>query len=83
MNWIKQGRLHLKETRWGYWYHLYHSFYQSGRLIVISIKSILHGIFPWIFTASATLGIYRIYKEIRSMHQVNRMFLEEDNIKKS
>ena len=75
---FKKSRRHLEETGWSYWYHLYHSFYQSGRLILISIKSIIHGFFPWLFPASGPVGIYKIYKEIRAMHHVKRIFSDED-----
>lgn len=75
---IKQSRKHLEETGWGYWQHLAHSVKQSSRLVVIAVKSIIHGIFPWWFPAAGPIGIYRIYHEIKRMHHVQKMFKQHD-----
>lgn len=79
MNYIKIARQHLKETGWSYRYHLWHSLIQSGRLIVIAIKSAVHGFMPWLYPASGPVGIYRIYKEIRHLHHVQKIFNQDDN----
>lgn len=77
--WIKQSKQHLEETGWGYWYHLYHSLYQSGRLVIIALKSVIHGIFPWVYASAGPLGIYKIYKEIKKHQHVQKMFHRSDN----
>ena len=75
---IKQTREHLNETGWGYWQHLLHSIKQSKRLMVIAVKSIVHGIFPWWFASSGPVGIYQIYQEIRRLHHVQKLFQKYD-----
>ena len=61
-----------------YGQHLTHSLKQSGRLIVIAVKSVIHGILPWFFVSAGPLGVYRIYKEIRQLHHVQRIFKSHD-----
>jgi hypothetical protein len=68
---------HLIESNMTYWQHLAHSLKQSGRLFAIAIKSIVHGILPWFFVNSGPIGVYRIYKEIRKLHHVQRIFKNE------
>ena len=75
---MKSAREHLKESGMGYGEHLAHSIKQSNRLIVIAIKSYIHGFLPWFFASDGPLGIYRIYKEIKRMHHVQRMFKNDD-----
>lgn len=71
MNKVQQ---HLTESSMSYTEHLAHSIKQSSRLIVIAIKSLIHGIFPWMYINSGPLGVYKIYKEIKRMHHVQRLF---------
>ena len=75
MNSVKE---HLKESGMGYGQHLGHSIKQSNRLIVIAVKSYVHGFLPWFFAASGPLGIYKMYKEIRRMHHIENMFDKQD-----
>jgi hypothetical protein len=75
---MKQVKEHLEESQMGYWEHLGHSIKQSNRLIVIAIKSYIHGLLPWFFAASGPLGVYRLYKEIKRMHHVQRLFKNDD-----
>jgi hypothetical protein len=73
---------HLGEVEMGYWQHLVHSIKQSNRLIVIAIKSYIHGFLPWFFAGAGPVGIYKIYKEIKRMHHVLRIFKEHDQSEK-
>ena len=75
---MKQVKEHLEESGMSYWQHLAHSIKQSNRLIAIAIKSYIHGLLPWFFAASGPIGIYRIYKEIKRMHHVQRLFKNDD-----
>lgn len=81
MQLFKKTKEHLKETKWSYWQHLMHSIKQSNRLISLAVKSYLHGIMPWLFPNAGPIGIYRIYKEIKRMHHVQKMFAREDEQK--
>lgn len=74
----KQVKQHLDESRMSYWQHLTHSIKQSNRLLVIAFKSYVHGLLPWIWNSEGPLGIYRIYKEIKRMHHVQKMFKNDD-----
>ena len=76
---MKSAQEHLIESRMNYWVHLKHSIKQSNRLIVIAIKSYVHGLLPWFFANDGPLGIYRIYKEIKRMHHVQKLFKNDDN----
>jgi hypothetical protein len=69
---------HLDEVEQTYWQHLVHSFKQSNALIIIALKSYVHGVFPMFFAGDGPIGIYKIYKEIRRMHHVLRLFKEYD-----
>jgi hypothetical protein len=69
---------HLKESNMTYWYHLGHSIKQSNRLIVIAVKSYIHGVCPWLYANSGPIGIYRIYKEIKRLHHTQKLFRNDD-----
>lgn len=77
---FKRVREHLEESGMSYVRHLAHSVKQSNRLIVIALKSYAHGLFPWLFANSGPLGVYRIYKEIKRLHHVQRMFKKDDDV---
>ena len=64
---------HLIEADMGYWPHLTHAFHQSNRLIVVAIKSYIHGIFPMWFKADGPKAIIRIYHEIRRIRHIDRI----------
>jgi len=70
---------HLEESDMSYGQHLTHSLKQSGRLIVIAVKSVIHGILPWFFASAGPLGVYKVYKEIRKLHHVQRIFQKHDS----
>lgn len=74
---MNQVKKHLEESSMSYWAHLRHSVKQSNRLIVIAVKSYVHGVLPWFWASDGPLGVYRIYKEIRRMHHVQRLFRDD------
>lgn len=75
---MKKTTQHLIESEMTYIAHLKHSVTQSNRLIVIALKSYLHGVFPFAFASAGPLGIYRIYKEIKRHHHIQRIFKNDD-----
>jgi hypothetical protein len=75
---MKRFKDHLQESDMTYGQHLGHSVKQSTRLIVIAVKSLIHGVLPWFFASDGPVGIYRIYKEIRQLHHVQRIFKNHD-----
>lgn len=68
---------HLTESQMSYTTHFVHSAKQSLRLVVIAIKSLIHGVFPWFYANSGPVGIYKIYKEIRHLHHVQKLLKNE------
>jgi len=75
---MKSAKEHFKESGMGYWAHLLHSVRQSNKLIILAVKSYIHGILPWFFATDGPVGVYRIYKEIRQLHHVQRIFKSHD-----
>lgn len=75
---MSKTRKHLEESSMNYWVHLCHSIKQSNRLIVIAVKSYIHGVLPWLYASDGPLGIYRIYKEIKRLHHTQKMFKNDD-----
>lgn len=75
---MTQVQKHLQESGMSYGQHLRHSITQSNKLIIIALKSYVHGVLPWFWASAGPLGIYRIYKEIRRMHHVQRLFSNDD-----
>lgn len=75
---MKEVRQHLVESEMSYWQHLMHSVRQSNRLMAIAFKSYVHGVLPWFWASDGPLGVYRIYKEIRRMHHVQRLFKDDE-----
>ena len=74
---IHQIRMHLKETKWNYWQHLGHSIKQSKILMVLALKSVVHGVLPWIWINSGPLGVANIYREIRRLHHVQKILKKQ------
>ena len=75
---LKHIQEHLTESEKSYREHLAHSIKQSNRLIIIAIKSYIHGIFPWMYPSAGPLGVYQIYKEVKHMHHIQKMYEKED-----
>jgi hypothetical protein len=75
---FEESKEHLKETEWSYWYHLRHSFKQSNRLLIIALKSYLHGLFPWMYKSDGPVAIYKMYREISKIHHIQKMFKKLD-----
>lgn len=71
---FKESVNHLIDTDWTYLQHLKHSIKQSNRLILLALKSYIHGIFPCLFISDGPKGIYLIYKEIKKIHHVQKIF---------
>ena len=73
-NIIKESIYHLKtETGWSYRYHLWHSVINSSRLIKIAFKSIMHGLFPFMWKADAPIGVIKMYHEIMKIEHIRKM----------
>lgn len=69
---------HLTESRMTYLQHLAHSFKQSAKLVIIAIKSLIHGLFPSVYVNSGPLGVYQIYKEIKQFEHVRKAIDQND-----
>ena len=65
---------HLTDTNWSYLQHLRHSIRQSNRLVILALKSYIHGIFPCFFISDGPKGIYAIYKEIKKIRHIQKIF---------
>jgi len=70
---MKSAQEHLQQSEMGYWTHLVHSFRQSNRLIVIAVKSYVHGVFPWFYASEGPVGVFKIYKEIRQQRHIRKI----------
>ena len=74
MKWFSKAKHHLKvETGWGYWYHLWHSIQNSWSLLVIAFKSVVHGLFPWVWKADAPKGVIKMYHQIMRIEHIQKM----------
>jgi hypothetical protein len=71
---MKKITQHLAESGMSYTEHLLHSIKQSNQLIVIAIKSYIHGIFPGVFVNAGPLGVYKIYQEVKRLHHLQQLF---------
>jgi len=67
------AKQHLQDSNMGYWAHLAHSFRQSNRLVVIAVKSYIHGVFPWFFASEGPVGVFKIYREIRQQRHIRKI----------
>ena len=70
---MKAAHEHLQQSGLGYWTHLVHSFRQSNRLIVIAVKSYVHGVFPWFYASEGPVGVFKIYREIRQQRHIRKI----------
>jgi len=71
--WVVRSRAHLEEADMGYWPHLTHAFHQSNRLVVVAVKSYIHGLFPLWYKSDGPKTIIRIYHEIRRIRHLDSM----------
>lgn len=67
------SRAHLSEAEMGYWSHLTHAFHQSNRLILVALKSYIHGVFPLWFKSDGPKTIIRMYHEIRRIRHIDAL----------
>lgn len=70
---FKKIKEHLEETEWSYIQHLMHSVKQSNRLIVVAIKSYIHGLFPFWFRADGPITIFKMYHEIKKIRHIKQL----------
>lgn len=55
---------HLTENKIGYFDHMKRAFSISARMFICGTKTIVHGIFPYFWTTSATDTVHSLYKEL-------------------
>ena len=75
---IGKWKKHLRDCEWSYWEHLAHGLHQCARLSVLTFKGIIHSFVPGIWPAEAPVGIYRMYKDMRKLKHVQRIYQLED-----
>ena len=74
LRWFKESKHHLQvETGWGYFYHLWHSIKNSWSLIIITFKSVVHGLFPFMWKADAPKGVIKMYHQIMRIQHIKDM----------
>ena len=74
---IKQSKNHLKDSNMGYFYHLWHSFYQGSRLIAVGLKSYVHGIFPFVYKYDGPKFVIKLFKELRNVAHMKKLIKTE------
>ena len=79
---MKKAKEHLDETGWTYWQHLHHSIVTGNRLISVALKGYVHGLIPGIWPGKGPIGIYRIYKDMKKLRHVQRLYKAEDDASK-
>lgn len=55
---------HLSENKETYWEHFKFAFKYGAKLLVASLTSFIHGIFPFLFVAHSANTVKKIYKVI-------------------
>jgi hypothetical protein len=75
---MEKGKAHLEETGWSYWKHLHHSIVQGRRLISIAMVGFVHGLFPGWRPGYAPIEIYRLYKDMKQLRHVQKLYNAED-----
>lgn len=70
---FKKSKQHLEETGWTYREHLLHSVHQSNTLIILALKSYIHGIFPCWYKADGPKTIIKMYHQIMKIHHIWKM----------
>ena len=62
------GRRHLEETGMGYGAHLKRAWSIGGPLLVAGGACLVHGLFPSLFSTTATRTIVRLNEEVKKAH---------------
>ena len=62
------GRRHLEETGMGYGAHLKRAWSIGGPLLVAGGACLVHGLFPSLFSTTATRTIVRLHEEVKKAH---------------
>ena len=75
-------RRHLEETGMSYGAHLKRAWSIGGPLLVAGGACVVHGLFPSLFTTTATRTIVRLNEEVKKSHPhgVQQPFLLEFEI---
>jgi hypothetical protein len=68
MNFIKKKLNHLNESNKSYKKHLFGAIKNGFLLIITGIVSIIHGIFPFLFTSFSAKTIINIYYDELHFH---------------
>ena len=73
-NIFKETKYHLEvETGWSYQFHLWHSIKNSAILLKISLKSLVHGLLPFIWKSDAPKGVIILYHEIMKIQHIKKL----------
>lgn len=71
---------HLSEAESGYFSHLTHALYQSKRLLIIAIKSCVHGFIPSLYKADAPKMVIRMYNEIKRIKHIKKQLIDNEDM---
>ena len=55
---------HLKEINMSWSLHLWYALTLAGRLFLLSLTAVVHGLFPFIFTSKVSDGITSLDSEL-------------------
>lgn len=77
---ILKCKNHLTEAESSYTSHLTHSLYQSRRLIIIAVKSCIHGFIPCLYKADAPKMVIRMYNEIKRIKHLREQLLNDQDM---
>ena len=55
---------HLKENKMSWSLHLWYAMTLAGRLLLLSLTAVVHGLLPFIFTSTVSDSIHKLNEEL-------------------
>jgi hypothetical protein len=67
------GIEHLKENNMRYIHHCRHGLVNAGKLLILSVSSIIHSFFPMILKYHAAKGVIAIYEDMKKFAHLHKL----------
>ena len=75
---LDTAKIHLKQSRMSYMYHLKHSLYNGWICLLIFFSSVIHALFPMFLKQHAARNVVKIYNQMKQHAHLRKMIKEVD-----
>ena len=76
---LDTAKIHLKQSRMSYMYHLKHSLYNGWICLLIFFSSVIHALLPMFLKQHAARNVVKIYNQMKQHAHLRKMIKEVDD----